>query len=216
MKDRRQWLYAILALVGGVFGGALSGHLFPPRDADAAAGRLARTHAGVVKATKFVLVDRDGNERGVFEVNSRDVADIALNDGSGRLRSELHVGADDGGAIGFYDENGDKRVMLGETTNGRNGLAIYGSGGRQMAGFTVNNDNQSSVTLYDPANGFARVGLGVASTGEPALVLFDQSGRDRAEMHVTVNGKPGLALADESGKSVAGLPVQESQPAPQQ
>ena len=94
-------------------------------------------------------------------------------------------------------------------------MAIYGNNGRQMAGFTVAEDNQSSVTLYDPANGRARVGLGVAASGEPALVLFDQNGRDRAELHVTVTGKPGLALADESGKTMAGLPVQEPQP-PQQ
>jgi hypothetical protein len=184
MKDRKYWLYAILALVGGVFGGALSGHLFPG-DAEAAA-RAAR----VLKAEKFVLVDHDGNQRGVIQVD-----------------------AENGAAIGFYDQNGNKRVILGETPHGRNGLAIYGTNGRQMAGFTVAGDNQSSVTLYDPANGRARVGLGVAATGEPALVLFDQKGRDRAEMHVTVKGKPGLALADETGKSFAGLPVQGSQQA---
>ena len=186
MKDRKQWLYAILALVGGVFGGALSGHIFP-REAEAAAGA-----ARVLKAEKFVLVDRDGKERGVIQVD-----------------------AENGAGIGFYDHDGNKRVILGAAPNGRNGLAIYGRNGREMAGFTVTEDNQSSVTLYDPANGRARVGLGVAASGEPALVLFDKNGRDRAEMHVTVTGKPGLALADETGKTVAGLPVQESQPAQQ-
>jgi hypothetical protein len=187
MKDRKYWLYSILALVGGFFGGALSGHLFPPRDAEAAAAA-----ARVLRAEKFVLVDRDGRQRG-----------------------EFRVGADGGSAIGFYDQNGAKRVVLGETPKGRNGLAIYSSSGRQIAGFTVAEDNQSSVTLYDAANGRARVGLGVAANGEPALVLFDQNGRDRAELHVTVTGRPGLALADESGKTIAGLPVQESKP-PQQ
>ncbi|HEX3409168.1 MAG TPA: hypothetical protein VHS07_02755 [Candidatus Binataceae bacterium] len=185
MKDQKQWLYATLALVGGIIGGALSGHLLP-REAEAAAGA-----ARVLKAEKFVLVDRSGNERGVIQVN------------------------ENGAAIAFYDQKGSKRVVLGETSNGRDGLAIYGANGRQMAGFTVNEDNQSSVTLYDPANGRARVGLGVAASGEPALVLFDKNGRDRAEMHVTVNGKPGLALADEAGKTVSGLPVQGAQP-PQQ
>ena len=181
MKDRKYWLYAILALIGGVFGGALSGHLFP-RDAEAA--RAMRE----LRAEKFVLIDHDGRQRG-----------------------EFRVGADGGSAVVFYDQNGARRVVLGEAPNGRNGLAIYGSGGRQMAGFTVADDNQSSVTLYDPTSGRARVGLGVAVNGEPALVLFDQGGRDRAELHVTVTGKPGLALADESGKTMAGLPVTESQ-----
>ena len=210
MKDRKYWLYAVLALVGGVFGGALSGHLFP-REAEASA-HAARE----LRAQKFVLVGRDGAERGVIEVNSRGIADIALNDQSGRLRAEFRVGAENGSALGFYDQNGNRRVIIGETPNGRVGVAIYSPNGRQMAGFTVADDNQSSVTLYDPASGRARVGLGVAASGIPALVLFDQNGRDRAELHVNVDGKAGLALADENGKSVAGLPVQEAPQAAQQ
>lgn len=209
MKDRKHWLYAILALVGGILGGTLSGHLFP-REAEASA------HAGrELRAEKFVLVGRDGTERGVIEVNSRGFAVVGLNDQSGRLRSQLRVG-ENGSALGFYDQNGNKRVIIGDTPIGRDGMAIYGTSGRQMAGFTVAGDNQSSVTLYDPANGRARVGLGVAANGIPALVLFDQNGRDRAELHVNANGKPGLALADENGKSVAGLPMQEAPQPPQQ
>jgi hypothetical protein len=188
MKDRKSWLYAVLVLVGGILGGALSGHLFP-REAEASA------HAAKeMRAQKFVLVDSAGMVRGVIQVASDDLADIS-----------------------FYDQNGTRRVVVGETLSGRNGVAVYGSKGRQMAAFTVADDNASSITLYDPSSGLARVGLGVSASGEPALVLFDQKGNDRAEMHVTVNGKPGLALADEAGKSIAGLPVTEQiQPAPQQ
>ena len=38
----------------------------------------------------------------------------------------------------------------------------------------------------------------VATHGSPALVLFDQSGKDRAELNINSKGKPGLALADET------------------
>lgn len=211
MKDRRHWLYASLALVGGIFGGALSGHLFPPEGVADAAARAAR----VIRAEKFVLVDHDGTERGVIQVTSRGVAEVSLDDNRGRARGEFRVGGDGVAAIGFNDQNGAKRVILGATPAGRNGLAIFGNNGRQIAGFTGAEDNQSSVTLYDPANGRARVGLGVAANGEPALVLFDQKGRDRAELHINDKGKPGLSLADETGKSISGLPMQEPQ-APQQ
>lgn len=204
MKNRTHWIYALLALTGGIIGGALSGQ-FVARDAEASA-RAAR----VLKAEKFVLVARDGTERGVIEVNSRGVASVALNDQKGRRRGEFRVGADSGGAVGFFGQDGNRRVIVGETPNGRDGVAIYAANGRQMAGFTVAKDNQSSVTLYDPASGRARVGLGVASSGIPALVLFDEKGRDRAELHVNADGKAGLALADESGKSIAGLPMQEA------
>ncbi len=210
MKDRRHWLYASLALVGGILGGALSGHLFP-REAEASAHG-----ARELKAQKFVLVDSDGNERGVFQVDGRGVAGVSLEDQTGRQRSEFRVGSDGGAAIAFYDHAGNKRVLLGETAGGRDGLAIYSIGGRQIAGFTVADDNASSITLYDPTNGRARVGLGVSPDGEPALVLFDSAGHDRAEMHVHADGKPGLALADENGKTIAGLPMQQPQPIPQE
>ena len=44
----------------------------------------------------------------------------------------------------------------------------------------------------------------------PALVLFDQNGKDRAELQVTPSGKPGWAMADENGKSmIAGFPMEQ-------
>jgi hypothetical protein len=209
MKDRRHWLYASLALAGGIFGGALSGHVFP-RDAEASA-QAARE----LKAQKFLLVDSGGNQRGAFEVADGTAA-VTLDDQSGRPRGQFRVGPDGGGAVAFYDQNGVKRVALGESPTGRNGVAMYGNKGRQMASLTVADDNSSSVTLYDPDTGRARLGLGVTATGEPALVLFDENGHDRAEIHVHADGKPGLALADENGKSIAGLPMQELQPIPQE
>jgi hypothetical protein len=52
--------------------------------------------------------------------------------------------------------------------------------------------------------------LGVAATGEPALVLLDKGGADRAELSLRTDGRPGLALVDGQGKVIAGLP--ETQP----
>jgi hypothetical protein len=72
------------------------------------------------------------------------------------------------------------------------------------------------LTLYDPNTGRARVGLGVAANGSPALVLFDQKGNDRAELNINSKGKPGLALADENGKTIAGLPAEITAQAQQQ
>ena len=63
---------------------------------------------------------------------------------------------------------------------------------------------------FDPETGLARLGLGVATTGEPALLLLDKGGIDRAEMSLRPDGKPGVAFADDKGKTVAGYP----QPAP--
>lgn len=207
MKNRKHWTYAALALAGGIIGGAVSSQLLPAEGLALASARAARE----IRAERFVLVGHDGTQRGIIQVNQRGYAEIALQDGLGRTRTEMRVSTDGTGAFGFFDANGAKRVIVGETPSGRDGIALYSTAGRQLASFSVAEDNQSSVTLYDPNNGRARVGLGVASNGEPALVLFDQYGRDRAEMHVNVNGDPGLALANASGKTIAGLPVEQAQ-----
>src|SRR5260221_6428771 len=132
MKDRNHLVYASLALVGGIFGGAVSGHWFPPTGADAA------VHASrALRAEKFVLVDHDGKERGVFDVNKLGEAQIALMDDSGRSRAEFQVGGNGAGAIAFYDQHGNKRVVLGASPSERNGLGIYSKSGRQIAGFTA-------------------------------------------------------------------------------
>jgi hypothetical protein len=107
-------------------------------------------------------------------------------------------------------------VLVGEATQGRNGIAIYGSNGDQLAGLTATSDNQANLTLYDPNTGRARVGIGVAANGSPAVVLFDQKGNDRAELNINSKGKAGLALADENGKTIAGLPAEATGQAQQQ
>jgi hypothetical protein len=207
MKNLRHWLYGILALTGGILGGAIASRIVPAEGL-----ALASTHhmhnMKEVRAQKFVLVDNDGAERGMIHMTPRGFADIELYDASGRDRAEFRVGSEGTASLTFYDADGSKRVQLASVPEGRDGLALFASGGRQLASFSVANDNQSSVTLYDPNTGMARVGLGVAATGEPALALYDAQGHDRAELHVSGSGKPGLALADESGKTTAGLPME--------
>ncbi|HTT77857.1 MAG TPA: hypothetical protein VMF50_17980 [Candidatus Binataceae bacterium] len=208
MKNLRHWLYGLLALTGGILGGAIASRVAAPEGL-----ALAATHGmsmREIRAQKFVLVGSDGTERGLIRVTSRGMSDIELDDANGRDRAEFRVAGDGGASVTFYDEQGSRRVQLESTPQGRDGLALFAAGGRQLATFSVAEDNQTSVTLYDPNNGVARVGLGVAANGEPALALFDAKGHDRAELHVNSSGKPGLALADESGKTIAGLPMEES------
>jgi hypothetical protein len=209
MTNRRNWLFAVIALTGGFLGGAVATQ-FGPGIA------MAARHTHSVTAEEFVLVDKAGTQRAVMEVTSRGLADLAMYDGNGQDRAEFRVAKDGSAAIGFYDQNGARRILIGEVPGGRNGISIYGGNNRQLASLTVAEDNQASLTLYDPTNGRARAGLGVSAKGLPALVLFDENGKDRAEIHVTANGKPGLALADESGKSIAGLPEQAAAAQPQQ
>jgi hypothetical protein len=204
MHRERNWIYALLTLGGGLVGGIAATQLAPVA-ADAALGHHT------IKAESFVLVDKKGVQRAALEVSANGLADLVMYDGEGTDRAELRVAKDGASTLGFYGENGTRRVLIGAVRGGRNGVTVYGADNRLLAGLTVSENDEPALTLYDPKNGRARAGLGVADESS-AVALYDDAGRDRAELHVNASGKPGLALADENGKSIAGLPQKEAAP----
>ena len=198
--SKRTWLYAALTLSGGFIGGVAATQLAPSA---AIAARAARS----VKAGAFVLVDSAGTKRAALQMTDDSSSELVMYDASGRERANILVTKDGVGTIGFSESMGAPKVLIGAAPGGRDGVTLYGHNNKLLAGLTVGTNDESSLTLYDPNSGRARAGLGVATDGSPALVLFDSNGKDRAELHVRPSGKPGLALADESGKSIAGLPA---------
>lgn len=211
MFKRPNWLYALFVALGGFAGGLLAGQ-FTPGNALAARHHNVR----VITAEEFNLVDGSGNKRAILHVTPRGMANLMMLDGDGNDRAEFRVARDGSSMLGFYDSKGTRRVVVGQSTSGPNGIAIYDDEGRQLATLSVSRAEQGSLTLYDPHTGLARAGLGVASGGEPALVLFDKQGRDRLEVHIGANGTPGIALADVNGKSIAGMPMHEGSGSAQQ
>ncbi len=84
-------------------------------------------------------------------------------------------------------------------------MALFSSPeGKGLARLASTPTRESALTLYETKTGRARAGLGVAATGEPALVLLDHNGRARVELSLTAKATPGLALVDEQGKPVVG------------
>ena len=188
-------LYALLTLMGAFMGAAVMTQL-------GASAAMAAGHVRTLSAEQFVLLDRDGTQRAVMKVAPDGTTHLAMFDGYKRDRADFRVTKDGAAAIGFYDQNGSPRVLVGASIDGRNGLAIYSTGGKQIASLAVTENNEASLTLYDPKTGMARAGLGTGPNGTPALALFDRSGTDRAEIHVRADGKGGLVLVDENNKVV--------------
>ncbi len=188
-------LYAFLTLIGAIIGGAVVTQL-------GASVAMAAGHVRTLSAEEFVLLDRDGTQRAMMKVAPDGTTHLAMFDGYERDRADFRVTRDGAAAIGFYDQKGSPRVLVGASIDGRNGLAIYSTGGKQIASLSVTENNEASLTLYDPNTGMARAGLGTGPNGTPALALFDQGGTDRAEIHVRANGKGGLVLVDENNKAI--------------
>jgi hypothetical protein len=167
-----------------------------------ASAAMAAGHVRTLSAEQFVLLDRDGTQRAVMKVAPDGTTHLAMYDGHKRDRADFRVTKDGAAAIGFYDQNGSPRVLVGASIDGRNGIAINSTGGKQIASLAVTENNEASLTLYDPKTGMARAGLGTGPNGTPALALFDLSGADRAEIHVRADGKGGLVLVDQNNKVV--------------
>jgi hypothetical protein len=206
MKDRKPWLVMMLALTGGMLGGAIATML-------GAGNAFALHHVGhakTVEAERFVLLGRTGDERGIIRVNDKGTAAFYMNDEKGREKAELRVTADGRTSLGFYDDTGLKRLVVGEgaAPQSEAGIAVFAPNGNQVIDLSSSGNGEVNLTLYDAKSGLARAGLGLSADGVPALALFDQNGKDRAELHLDASGKPGLALADENGKSIAGMPMQ--------
>src|SRR5580704_5810346 len=90
MKEGNPWLVVAVALVGGLIGGALATML----GAGTAFAVHHGSHAKTVAAERFVLLGRNGDERGVIRVNDKGTAAFYLNDESGNEKAELRVAAD--------------------------------------------------------------------------------------------------------------------------
>ncbi len=210
MTNRKSWLTVIVALIGGLIGGAAATIL----GASNAFALRHGHHARTVEAEKFVLLGPNGDQRGVMRVSDKGTAALYFVDADGKERAEFRVAADGRSSVGFYDNTGRRRVIVGEGVGAgdQSGIGVFSADGAQIASLSSLNEGQVSLTLYDSKTGLARAGLALGPGGAPALVLFDQNGKDRAELHLDKNGNPGLALADASGKTIAGLPM-ESAPA---
>jgi hypothetical protein len=205
MKNGKPWLVLAVAFIGGVLGGALATMLVA---GDAFAVRHVR-HTKTIEAERFVLLGRNGDQRGVMRVSDKGTAALYFNDETGKERGEFRVTADGRASVGFYDADGRKRVVIGQGPK-QAGMGIFDQDGSQVATISSSSNGEVSMTLYDAKSGLARAGLGLSAKGTPALVLFDQDGKDRAELNLNAEGKPGLALADANGKTIAGLPMQSS------
>ncbi len=164
-----------------------------------------------MEAEEFILLGPNHQRRGIIQVSDKGTAALYLNDENGKERSELRVAADGTSSLAFYDSAGNQRVVVGDGASSQSeaGIGVFSAQGTQVAILSSSASGEVNMTLYDNKTGAAPAGLGEAADGAPALVLFDQNGKDRAELHVNSAGKPGLALADENGKSIAGLPVEQ-------
>lgn len=145
---RREWLYAVLALTGGVLGGLASGRL-----TSTAGASIAQVPQRTMAAQEILLVDAKGNTRGSMSLNKDGDAGLSLYDHQGKLRSALEVSDAEGLGFKLFDATGALRLSM-----------------------VINTDQIPALRLFDSQR-HLRALLGVDPEGEAALDFYSQEGK---------------------------------------
>ncbi|MGH7934646.1 MAG: hypothetical protein ACREQN_16005 [Candidatus Binataceae bacterium] len=151
MMTRKEWLYAMLALIGGLAGGALGNRYWGPLSAVAAptAAKSARaSHAPKsMTAQEFALVDNSGKTRALLHLNAAGAPVLDLFDTNGKLRAGLGI-ANDGVGLRLTDPQGATRVLLAVSGDGVAALRLYDAQGRPRALLGVDNEGEPALDFY--------------------------------------------------------------------
>ena len=145
---RREWLYAVLVLMGGVLGGYASGKF-----SSAAGATIGQLPQRTMTAQEIILVDAKGDMRGTLGVNKDGDAGLSLFDHQGKLRTALEISDTEGLAFKLFDVTGAVRLSL-----------------------IINPDRIPALRLFDSQRR-PRVLLGVDPEGEAALDFYSGEGK---------------------------------------
>jgi hypothetical protein len=146
---RPQWLYAMLALTGGVLGGFASGKL----TSSTAAATIAQVPQRTLAAQEILLVDAKGRTRGALSLSKDGDGGLSLYDHQGKLRTALAINQAEGLGLKLFDTTGALRLSL-----------------------IINPDQIPAVRLFDSQHR-PRALFGVDPEGEAALDFYSQEGR---------------------------------------
>jgi hypothetical protein len=147
ISTKRERLYAVVALAGGILGGLAGGRL----SATAAAG-TTRVPPRTIAAQQILLVDAKGDTRGALSLNKDGDAGLSLYDHHGKTRIALQISSDESG-VKVFDPAGVLRISL-----------------------TLNVDQIPTLRLFD-AQHRPRALLGVDPDGEAALDFYSEEGK---------------------------------------
>ena len=142
------WLYVLVALVGGLIGGALANRLaaaMPALAADNPAKSLA--------AQEILLVDAKG-----------------------KPHASLHLNKDGLPLFQMYDAEGKTRIGIGFAKEGAFGLEFADKKGAERVLLSVNDDGVPALRLYDDTAG-QRILVGLDLQGDSAIDFYDHEGK---------------------------------------
>lgn len=113
----------------------------------------AQRQAGprAVESESFVLRDRSGKVKGLWETTAEGMPTLALYDNSGRPRTEFLFRPDGSPSLRFLDPDGRERVLLGIERNGDAAIGVMGARAKERISLGADRLGRMSFCFYDGA-----------------------------------------------------------------
>lgn len=102
---------------------------------------------------------------------------LILENRDGKERARLDVDKDDNVLLRFTDEVGNARLCVGLSAEGTPRISLSYAHGRGSIQLEANDKLNSAALVIVGPSGKAQVLLGVARNGHPAIVLYDDKGK---------------------------------------
>lgn len=108
--------------------------------------QIART----IEARNFVLRDREGNVKGLWETDPNGMPVLSLHDKHGSNRAEFRFRPDGSPVLHFLDRDGRERMLVGIDLDGAASMALIGKRGKERVCLGIAKDGWSTLSFYDP------------------------------------------------------------------
>jgi len=188
-----------LALAAGFLGGFLSHGIPFAKQAYAQAGPEE------IRASRFVLVDSLGRERGSLQISASSIAMLELRGDNGSpVFTAKALPA--GGVLSLQSTDLQTRVDL----NGISSIPriALSENRRTLIALDIVNGKEPAFHFFD-TDQKARISYGM-DHGDPYLAMMDKSGVARAMMSLKEGGSPSVTLHDANGDTLASYEISAS------
>jgi hypothetical protein len=139
----KSWLYLIVALAGGLIGGALANRLA------ASAAVAADSPSKSVAAQQFILVDARGKPHASLHLNDDGLPVIQMYDLAGKTRIGIGFAKDGTVGLDLADRKGTDRILLSVSDDGIPALRLYDDAARPRMLLGVDSDGNSALDFYE-------------------------------------------------------------------
>ncbi len=170
MTRSQFFLFAALAIVGGMIGGSLIGGL-------PALAQKTPAHSKTISAEEFRVVDTTGKTRAIIGLFGQISPGLAFYGASKEPLIMLAIDEHDRPLLALSDRKGVVRAKLALLDSGEPSLDLYDHADALRASLALLPDGSPGLALYDRARN-ARAAMAVMASPEgPSLAFMDKTGR---------------------------------------